>query len=49
MKPIRAAKLANVNPEIVRQWKRVYDNDPEQKVSLQKDTLYIKANPKPTK
>lgn len=45
MKPIKAAKLANVSPEIARQWKRAYDNDPEQKVSLQKGTLYIKASP----
>lgn len=49
MKPIKAAKFANVNLEIARQWKRAYNNDLKQKVSPQKDTLYIRVSPKPTK
>lgn len=36
MKPAEAAKLANVNPEAARKWKRAFDNDPEQKAPLKK-------------
>jgi hypothetical protein len=38
-----------LTPETARKWKRTYDNDPEQKVSPQKDTSYIKASLKLTK
>ena len=46
MKPAEAAKLASVNPEAARKWKRAFDNDPEQKIPLQKDELYIKLRSK---
>jgi transposase-like protein len=36
MKPAEAARLANVNPETARKWKRAFDNDPEQKIPLKK-------------
>ncbi|KAL7311756.1 hypothetical protein PS15m_009478 [Mucor circinelloides] len=36
LKPSEAARLANVNPETARKWKRAYENDPKNKISLKK-------------
>ncbi|CAO3678991.1 unnamed protein product [Rhizopus microsporus] len=36
MKPAEAAKLANVNPETARKWKREYERDPEKKIPFKK-------------
>lgn len=36
MKPAEAAKLANVNPETARKWKREYEKDPEKKIPFKK-------------
>lgn len=38
LKPSEAARLANVNPETARKWKRAYKNDPENKIPLKKTT-----------
>jgi hypothetical protein len=46
MKTAEAAKLANVNPEAARKWKRVFDNAPKQKIPLQKDESYTKLRSK---
>jgi hypothetical protein len=36
MKPAESAKLANVDPEATRKWKRAFSNDPEQKIPFKK-------------
>ncbi|KAG1049283.1 hypothetical protein G6F43_008382 [Rhizopus delemar] len=45
MKPADAAKLANVNPETARKWKREYDNDPEKNIPFKKTNRTSKRAP----
>lgn len=45
MKHSEAAKLANVNPETARKWKRQYDNDPGKNIPLKKTNRTSKRAP----
>ncbi|KAI8645340.1 hypothetical protein BD408DRAFT_411768, partial [Parasitella parasitica] len=48
LKSSEAARLANVNPETARKWKRAYENDPENRIPFKKKTTRT-SNPLPSR